>query len=53
MTTEDDDKRTRQRRYEILCEDGAVFGLTPRESAELAELEKEFGPSGLSQDMRS
>jgi hypothetical protein len=36
-----------------LAEDGAVFGLTPAESAELARLEAELGPSGLAAEKRS
>jgi hypothetical protein len=43
----------RRRRWKILAEDGEVFGLTPAESAELARLEGEFGPTGLGAEMRS
>jgi hypothetical protein len=41
------ERRERRRRWSILAEDGAIFGLTERETAELAQLEAEFGPSGL------
>jgi hypothetical protein len=43
----------RRRRWRILAEDGEVFGLTPKETAELAELEVEFGPSGLADEFRA
>jgi hypothetical protein len=42
----------RRRRWTTLAEDGAVFGLTAKESAEMARLEAEFGPSGLAAEMR-
>lgn len=40
----DDDKDRRERRWRCLHEDEPVFGLVPAEEAELAELDKEFGP---------
>lgn len=53
MSQEDDGIRTRRRRWHILAEDGALFGLTEKESAELARLEQEFGESGLAEEMRT
>jgi len=53
MMDEEDQKRWRKRRWHILQEDGAIFGLTPKESAELAALEEEFGLTGLAKEMRS
>jgi hypothetical protein len=50
---EADARDRRIRRWMTLAEDGAVFGLTPAESAELARLEAELGPSGLAAEMRS
>ena len=43
----------RRRRWATLAEDGAIFGLTAKESAELAAREAEFGPSGLAAEHRS
>jgi hypothetical protein len=55
--TDDEHDRDRRdwrlRRWMTLAEDGATFGLTAAESAELGRLEAEFGDSGLPQDMRS
>lgn len=42
----------RRRRWGILAEDGAIFGLTAGETAELAALEREFGASGLGVEFR-
>lgn len=53
MDDDEDAIKARRRRWHILQEDGAIFGLTPKESAELARLEQEFGDSGLPQEMRS
>jgi hypothetical protein len=50
---ERDRRDQRIRRWMTLAEDGAIFGLTRAESAELARLEHEFGHSGLAQGMRS
>jgi len=48
-----DARRRRRRRWGVLAEDGAIFGLTVAESAELARLEAEFGSSPLPAEMRS
>lgn len=50
---DDDNKTWRRRRWNILKDDGAVFGLTHAETAELEDLEKEFGDSGLAKEFRS
>jgi len=47
------DKEKRKQRWNDLTEDGEMFGLTPEESRELAELEEEFGHSGLPESLRS
>jgi hypothetical protein len=43
----------RRRRWGILTEDGAIFGLTRAETGELTLLEREFGPSGLPDQFRT
>jgi hypothetical protein len=43
----------RRRRWTVLAEDGAVFGLNAAQSVELKRLEDEFGPTGLAEEFRS